>query len=698
MTNHDKSEKQDATVFIHNSVNLVPGLLIGERFKVIELIGRGGMGSVYRIEDIAMGTPYALKVLSKEQTNDANWRRFEIETRATNKLDHPNLIKVHSSGLLPDGQPFFIMDLVAGETLAEILAKRGRLTESQLLKIFIQVGFALNYAHENGVIHRDIKPSNIMLQGTESATVGTIVRLLDFGIAKLTGQDEFNQQTLTRTGEIFGSPLYMSPEQCMGTGVDHRSDLYSVGCVMYECLTGAPPLVGENALSTMMKHQSEKPLSLKEASLGLEFTDAIEHIIGRLLEKDLNARYQSAEAFTSDLVALDQAKRYDRMPTLSRIVDVPRPIQAKTEEFSKPVLWYFAITIFLIGFVLGYNSPKYAVTKDKYSKETTLYDFENTLPPPNVKNPNSDQMLMAMDVEPSKHDSVFLKIEKEPGYFSTLGPGPNQRTFKFPSFTIGAINFGPIPKPAVNTMVMDNFKGLSFMPAPEFRQHPGCFKRFRPDDIALLDISNDKDLGKLFSGLAPDTARMLTEAKRLTGISHLDISLCDLEPQNVPIIDQFPSLTTLVMGDDTTEGKSISRLKILNQLKCLRITRMKNSQPVIEVLPNLHTLKKLQLSNCELTDSDVSKLSKAPSLENLDLSWNKRITGNSLRFLPITLKRLSMRGCKIEPKHIRNFEHLKNLRELQFSFKSWSRQDTEKLRTELPGCAITDPDPLPAPS
>lgn len=691
MTHGEQTDKQEATAFFNGPATLIPGTIVNERFRVIDLIGRGGMGSVYRVEDIDMGTPYAIKVLSKEQTNDANWRRFEIEARATNRLDHPNLIKVHNSGLLPDGQPFFIMDLVAGETLAEVLAKRGRLTESQLLKIFIQVGFALNYAHENGVIHRDIKPSNIMLQGTESATVGTIVRLLDFGIAKLTGQDEFNQQTLTRTGEIFGSPLYMSPEQCMGIGVDHRSDLYSVGCVMYECLTGAPPLVGENALSTMMKHQSEKPLSLKEASLGIEFSEAIEHIIGRLLEKDLNARYQTAENFTADLVAIDQAKRYDRMPTLSRILEVPRPIAPKPTGFSVPVLIYFGITIFFVGFVLGYNSPKYKVTHDKYSKKVGIYNFDSTLPP--VGNRSDDEtMLSAMDVQPSKHDNVFLRIEKEPGCFSTIGPKPGQRTFKFPDFTIGAINFGNVPKPAIGTMVFEDFSGLSFMPAQEFRQHPKCFQHFRPDDISLLDISNDKELGKLLSGLNPDTAKILKEAAHLKALKHLDISLCDLKPQQLFLIDAFPALDTLVMGDDTLKGGDLAKIKALQQLKCLRISRIRQSKALIALVPNLVKLKRLQIHSDDLKNSDVRVIAQSNSIVNLDLSGNSEITGEAVKFLPSRLTKLIMRDCKIEPKHIDNFAHLTNLKELKLTYKNWSQSDLEKLQVTLPKCAINAPD------
>ncbi len=141
--------------------------------------------------------------MHKHQANDAAWRRFETEARAANKLDHPNLVKVHDSGLLADGQPYFIMDLVEGESLAEILKNSAMAALERALRIFIQVGFALSYAHSNGVIHRDIKPSNIMISSADSSEAqGVLVKVVDFGIAKLTGKDEFSQQTLTKTGEI----------------------------------------------------------------------------------------------------------------------------------------------------------------------------------------------------------------------------------------------------------------------------------------------------------------------------------------------------------------------------------------------------------------------------------------------------------------------------------------------------------------
>ncbi|HEY9784545.1 MAG TPA: serine/threonine-protein kinase [Candidatus Obscuribacterales bacterium] len=249
--------KQESDNSEHSAL-LEIGSIVLEKYRVLELLGSGGVGSVYRIQHVLMGGELALKCLNKRQPDDATWRRFQNEARAANKLDHQNFIKVHDFGLLPSGRPYIVMDLVRGVTLADEIKGRGVLSVPRAIKIFLQVVFALSYAHENGIIHRDIKPSNIMLLTADDGSQTDSVKVVDLGIAKLTGQDEFSQQTLTKTGEIFGSPLYMSPEQCMGIAVDHRSDLYSLGCVLYEALTGAPPFIGDNALTTMMRHQSEK--------------------------------------------------------------------------------------------------------------------------------------------------------------------------------------------------------------------------------------------------------------------------------------------------------------------------------------------------------------------------------------------------------------------------------------------------------
>jgi serine/threonine protein kinase len=278
--------------------------VVGGRYEVISRLGEGGMGQVYLVNQIFLKKEFALKTIDKGRLSDIAIRRFQQEARTVFSLAHPSIIAVNDFGVLDDQTPFLVMELVKGETLGERLKRTGCLTLEQAIPIFVQACFGLAYAHECGVVHRDIKPNNIMLlKGMPLGTEGSL-KILDFGIAKFTAHEGGEMQALTRTGEIFGSPLYMSPEQCTGARVDHRADIYSLGCVFFEALTGAPPCVGESALATMMKHQTEKASTLKEASLGADFPKAIEDIVAKMLAKSPDDRYQNLGSVAHDLGAL----------------------------------------------------------------------------------------------------------------------------------------------------------------------------------------------------------------------------------------------------------------------------------------------------------------------------------------------------------------------------------------------------------
>ena len=280
--------------------------MFDERYKIVSKLGQGSMGLVYKVNHVLLNKEFALKTIEQNAISPVALRRFQQEARATFALDHPNIIGVKDFGVLANQTPFLVMELINGETFADRIKRIGSISLDRAIPIFVQICFGLAYAHECGIVHRDVKPGNIMLmRGTPEGTDGSI-KILDFGIAKLAAHEGGEIQALTRTGEIFGSPMYMSPEQCSGLNVDHRADIYSLGCVFYEALTGAPPCVGENALSTMMKHQTEIPLTLKQASMGFDFPSGIEEIIARMLAKSPDQRYQSLSKVANDLGALNR--------------------------------------------------------------------------------------------------------------------------------------------------------------------------------------------------------------------------------------------------------------------------------------------------------------------------------------------------------------------------------------------------------
>jgi serine/threonine protein kinase len=273
------------------------------RYRVMNQIGHGGMGRIYQAVDLPNNRIIALKVLHPHLVEDEHARiRFEREAKATIHLRHPNLLMVHDYGFSEDGLPFIAMEFLDGEVLSKLIAIDGPLEIRRFLTIFLQACSALHHAHINRVIHRDVKPANIMLIKVDQNS--DLVKLVDFGIAKIVRPDGKASQRLTQTGDVFGSPFYMSPEQCLGTEMDARSDIYSLGCVMYESLSGHRPFEGPNALATMQMQVTRKPERFDKFAPSLGIPAQIESVIFRCLEKDPNSRYQTAKALGQELERL----------------------------------------------------------------------------------------------------------------------------------------------------------------------------------------------------------------------------------------------------------------------------------------------------------------------------------------------------------------------------------------------------------
>lgn len=273
---------------------------LGDKYEVLSLVGRGGMGAVYKVRDKNLHKTFAIKVLNSNLVEDkSSVKRFEQEARAASHLTHPNLVAVYDFGMGGGGAPFLVMDYLDGTSLAELIGKEGFIDAPRALDIFIQVVEAVAHAHLKGVIHRDIKPNNIIVTRAENGT--DFVKLIDFGIAKVLPSEARATQNLTQTGEIFGSPLYMSPEQCQGQKLDARSDIYGIGCVMYEALTGRPPFEGDNPIQTILKHINESPVPINTLKQDYQIPKDLERLILRCLEKEPADRYQSAHDLLKDL-------------------------------------------------------------------------------------------------------------------------------------------------------------------------------------------------------------------------------------------------------------------------------------------------------------------------------------------------------------------------------------------------------------
>jgi serine/threonine-protein kinase len=222
------------------------------------LLGRGGMGAVYRADHVHIKKSFALKVLHPELTHqDEAVKRFEREAIAAARIAHPNVATAIDFGNLPSGEFFIVLDYVQGKSLRVLLQREGQLSEARTVRICRQIAAGLAAAHAANVVHRDLKPDNVML--VESSTDTDFVKVLDFGIAKLRTEDVADEPAITRFGTIFGTPEYMSPEQALGQNVDARSDLYSLGIMMYEMLAGVTPFADEQLVTVLTRQMTDVP-------------------------------------------------------------------------------------------------------------------------------------------------------------------------------------------------------------------------------------------------------------------------------------------------------------------------------------------------------------------------------------------------------------------------------------------------------
>lgn len=640
---------------------LASGAVIAGRYKILSELGRGGMGVVYKVDQIYLRQIFALKVLNSAESMRADSKRrsrFEKEARASSRLNHPNLTKVHDFDVLDGDVPFFVMDYLEGTNLAKLISERGQLPYKEALDIFIQICDGLAYAHEHGIIHRDLKPSNIMIVHLDGQLEGGTVKIVDFGIARIVHLDPEEGLSMTRTGEIFGSPFYMSPEQCLGQKVDNRSDLYSLGCTLFEALTGLPPFSGESALVTMMKHQSEEPLSLKEATLGQSFPSDLEKVLKKLLAKKPEERYQSASDIKRDLELIRSGQSISAQPQ---------------QRASKSYLVPFAVAATLCVILAG-SLVFSLLSAKKEERRQPVQELQG----------EGEYWLKSPEVPDHPFADVPLAQARARG-----GPW----VFHFPHEAA----FGEISQPDENNNFIDeklpgrrylardevklpSARPIALLPVGPACRYPTLFKYFRDDEVAHLYLYYNPD--------ANDD--LLFFVKHWKGLKLLKANDSSITDEGLSYLTDLPSLVSLSVSNTRVTGGAICKLHNLHKLHELHMTNLQDVLAVVDALKNSTNLTVLSVRMDHLTDNDADKLAKLPALQTLSIDRNEKMTDRTIEKLTKLkqIRTLTIYGLNLSPKVIPHLKQFPHLSELFIDVSHWSKDDIDHLKLALPKCHL----------
>ncbi|CAN5185208.1 hypothetical protein BH10CYA1_BH10CYA1_41050 [soil metagenome] len=629
---------------------LAPGTIIGQKYKIISVLGSGGMGCVYHVRQTELGKNFALKVLDVHNQSEVAVRRFHQEAKLAAALHHPNLVGVHDFGVFGDSQPYLVMDFVDGQSLDKHLKVLRTLPIDYVVALAIQVGFGLMYAHSHGVVHRDIKPGNIIvLHPNELPSEGT-VKVVDFGIAKLMQSEDGQIQELTRTGEIFGSPIYMSPEQCRGTAVDQRADIYSLGCVLYECLTGLPPFVGDTAMSTMVKRLTQSPVSLKDATIGLDFPPALEIIVRKMLALEPEDRYQDFSTAIQELMLLSN-------PDAILPYNLKTPPR-KISYLKELVLVTVTATVCVFA--------THLIDKNFLVPPLTEAESANT-PDINRKNQNTSYTLLGSSLQrPTRKVQGVGYQAREILYFPT----------KTGSITVGA----KPSRPALGEVIVPEGDLVSL----NFNEEGAA-------DPKLLDNLSDVKFDKInFNAKVTVSNQSMFMFEHLKHVIRFGLAGCAVS--TLKPIYKAPFVTSLDVTDTHISSEELLNCDFFNNLLLFNFGPVGDPAATLKALANNNKLDNLKYTgpiasehktNARgLSETDVDYLIQIPKLSSLAILNSPKFNDACLkRLLQVPkLKYLEIKACGITARSISTLKNAKLLK-LSITPIGWSSKDQDLLKT-----------------
>jgi len=608
------------------------------RYKIIERLGAGGMGVVYKAHDPELDKTVAVKRIITSVASQEEIMRFQREAKLLKDLRHPAIPEVYNFAISSDNEPYMVLEFVDGMSLESHLESGDKLSAEQILDVIEQICDALSYTHAHGVIHRDLKPANIILDRNEKGKVR--VKVIDFGLARI---DELydSQQDMTRTGVIVGSPPYMSPEQVRGEAIDGRTDIYSLGCMLYELVSGQPPFRGKAAINTIVMHISDPPPPLKHLDPVWEMLPDIERIIMKCLQKEPLDRYQNARQLKEELSWLRRTLEDEKsgMRLDARTLALTQYFVRRSR--SSPVLTGIVCTILAITLVAG------AVGITRVVLDAT------------EKEPDRAGVPMGQDYFYKQIDSRSWTPTKEP-YAYWIGPEALDADFR------KLAKISKVKCFAVQGSTFVTGKGIKYITG-------------LPIQIATLYCPGltDEGLGHLSRLKSIDTLG-LVDVRKITkkGLAHLS---------DLPDLENFEMKSSIM-----PEGG----LKVIAGWRSLRDLSLHDTSNVdfadLTLLEDLPRLTKLNLKGAGIKDSDMPFLLRLEHITTLSISGENLSAGSIKKLNKFDLYHFRLSNASIKDSDLKAFEKFKRVTLIDIRHcPEITREGLGKLKKKLPDCLIT---------
>lgn len=690
--------KDGTPITIHGD----PGLKLVGNYEFIQFIGAGGMGVIYKAKHPILNRLVAIKMLHGHLVSDAIIKRFRQEAEAVSSLDHRNIIHVHDFGVSEHNQPYMVMDFIEGKPLSDVL-QANPLPLEAVINIAIQIAEGLQHAHDRGVLHRDLKPSNIMVTDYDCAVPE--VKIVDFGIAKVL---ESEKTRMTQTGELIGTPQYMSPEQCRGGVLDARSDIYALGCVMFEAITGKALFSGHSMVSVIVDQMNTQPRTLQETRPDMAFPGHLEDIIAKVLAKDPPDRYQSMNELAQELISVQKVIAQQKASSWSKM----RVFRLNREQRNLFLLMLgsFAtlatVAITSVSFIKVVHDSQ--TTHIQRAILTNPIVGKGTAPDVKVQErrklvrylnmEKADDELMRnffdVDTGTARLDLDNGKITSESIYFISLQKSVKRLHLEKAKIRDTDLTFLP-GMPKLDHLYLDNTKitddGLTYV--AQMPSLDRLFISFTPvtdrgverlakSKLKWINLSSTKISGGAMTSLAqmerlehldlenfyPRGDKNLGALASAKKLEYLNLGNGDITVEDLEAVSKIGSLTTLRLANCSIENGALEKLVKLEKLSELNLSHAAISPAQWQEIIKLQTLRTLDLSTSSVSDQDLAVVAESmPLIEFIDLK-ETNVTEAGLMNLQklIKLKGLELRDSAVSKKSKESLE--KKLRGVELKF------------------------------